>query len=301
MVESGIDTIEFYTPFPLSDMAAVLDCEPIERNGNYYGKILNHNVKIGLNGLLFFGSFQKAIDGQNISFADTAAQLNRLSELTNLLGEQLAFSKVQRADYAATMQMQYNPKIYFELLAELPRYTRRQTTDKNPTLYFEKLLKHGGWNSQAVFYNKGIESGHGGNLLRYEMRTKYGDKKPLLYELIEGADTLKKDAYELYTNIKKIQPMAQNVITSKDALNAIFAAAIRAAEQTNPNFLSDQIGRYLAVLPKREKSRLKPLIDKRLQFGDRDIMPLIDEIDTAVLETFYGKELTADYTMANGL
>ena len=286
----GFDTIKFHVAYSESKAKKLSETPPV-----YYGKnvfdcqFMNYQARYEDGILRFNGSVQKAIDGQNVN-CNFDAQVDYLERLCAYLKVDVNFDvRVTRKDIATTIELDTPPILTLQNLGDISGRRKRQSGKKIFSVYYDKYkvretIKRGKVEDRIdtlLFYDKGNQSGIGGNLLRCEMQKHV--LNPNSNGLGATLRTFKKQSQAIADELDKltinINLENMKATTKAELKNALTIYAIRTAEQTNPNFIADTIARLKQTsgADKHEFWRFKKDIADTLQ-------PQTESADKAIIE-----------------
>lgn len=250
----GFDTLEFAVSISREKAIAKSETPPTYLdNGNknrFLCQFFNYQARFEYGFLYFFGSIQKAIDGQNVN-CNMGAQWAYIIKLFDFLQINPNAASVKRYDIATTIEIETPPNVAIKSFGELSGRRKRVIGDKIFSVYYDKhkvreTIKRGKVEeitNTILFYDKGFQAKTNGNLLRLEYRNMKPPQAANICLLFRNFEKYcKQIADELFK--LKMNPINDIIMkaNTKTELNAALTIyAIRAAEQANPNFITETL------------------------------------------------------------
>lgn len=247
------------------------------------------------------GSFPKVLYRSNCYTLDRSSTKEAITKLSDLLHVDVSTAKVREIEFGTVFPMRYPVADYFPLLGEAANLKRCAMVEKETLMYWQKTRAR-----ELIFYDKAAETEWKGkdiptdfqdcNLLRYEIRYRSGQGKPIAKRL--GVDKLEASTlydrgfyrkmlgkyWEEYDNIKKLDNTVMDkmasIRTAKDVVNMVCAYCVRPQDKQVINDILEQSKAYVG---KQNYLRAKKEINKLMNSGgSMEDRAKIEELTQAV-------------------
>lgn len=274
-------------------------CDIVERQSDRMGyscsgRLGDYEVFCSQLGISLKGSLAKYYLPSNVFTLTRQTAAEALEKMGDELHIDMMAAKVTRLDVSTVMPVQRPPSDYYRHLGSKPRFTRNQATDN--TLYYNQS------SMKLVFYDKIKEANAkdavipasfaGCNLLRYEIRF-LKDLPRLLDGRVTGATLIDsgfyhsiiqrwKDEFDTIKKVNRINIMAGNIKTPKDAKEALLGMLLQdAGQDIIEEYLSDLKASNTFSDPKYY-CRLRAELNKIMQAPFEEKGDMIRELENAV-------------------
>lgn len=275
----GFDTLEFNVRISREKAIAKSETPPTYCNANknvFLVQFFNYQARFEYGFLHFFGSIQKAINGQNVN-CNIGEQWQYLIKLFDYLQISPGYTHVTRYDIATTIETETPTNVVLKNFGELSGRRKRVIGDKIFSIYYDKYkvretIKRGkveDLKNTLLFYNKAYQAKVNGEILRLEYRNMKPPQLCTIPILCRNFETYcKQIADELNKlTINPINEIVMKANTMAELKDALTIYAIRAAEQNNPNFIAETLEKLKLTsgATPREFWRFKSTIADKLQ------------------------------------
>jgi hypothetical protein len=254
------------------------------------GKVAGYDVHVNKMGMYMSGSLAKSyLDGDNVGQMTRRSTQNAVEKLSDLLHTDVGLAKVTRADLAAVFPTKRPPSDYFSYLGNKTYFKRLQAAPD--TLYYKNHQM------EICFYDKAKEQKElpallDGNAFRYELRfTRRVDKQlksevtaKLLHDerFYMSLVFQWRDEFLSISKNKEQNFMTDNIVTVKDAENALFAYALQQLGQSAiDNFLNEKKKKNV-YSDRKYYTRLKTSLNKIYEVPRGQKSELIKELENNV-------------------
>ena len=245
----GFDTLEFIARIDSDTAKYKSETPPMYYDrGAFAVQFMNYRARYECGYLQFYGSIQKAIDGQNV-YCDISAQYEYICRLFDYLELARNSAKIRRFDIAATTETETQPISFIRGLGDLSGRVKRIVGDKLQSVYFDKYAvkysdrkgKTETKENSLLFYDKGYQSGTHGNLLRCEWQNYKPKPTNTIQSIFHCFDNYTAEITKELEKITFKNDITMKATTKAELKNAMTIYAIRAAERENPNFVTETI------------------------------------------------------------
>lgn len=226
------------------------------------------------------GSLTKFLKYENVSNLTFDECKEAIYSLCNLFSVEPEDATIKRIDFAKTINVDFEPKCYYQLLGNHRSYFRSP---------YKNSLNYSNSNRRLNFYDKAKEQRIIGNLLRYEKKFFRPDlvfnKKLLLTDLLtedvfDHFTSSWKADYQKIEKVKKIIPM-EKIRSPKLFFDHL--AAMAASEIGRDSIYNQiQIAQRTGSLSKQNAKRIRDKMNRLSKSDFYRSNGLIDELDSKV-------------------